>query len=511
MLPQNLRLIFVIALGTILFTGCSVGPNFMPPSAPEFETYTANSLPEQTVSAPVFGGKAQVFAYGQEVPFNWWYLFNSEKLNHVVLQALSASLTIAAAEATLLQAIENFHAKRGVLQFPQVDLNGSAADYFISNRSFKGTQPQVLIPKINLLRLYNASVDVTYNFDIFGSTRRVIEASKATVDAEAYRLQAVHLTLAANIITTVFNEALLRKQREIYLATVALEEAQLSITSKQFQIGGIAKLDVIAQQGELARTKGNLPSIEKKLVQTRNQLAVYAGLLPQEECRLPKFYLEDFTLPTELPLSFPSELVRNRPDILVAEARLHETTANVGVAISNFYPQLALSASYGPLVIDGDPIFNFHAWIASLGAALTQPIFHGGELIAKRQAAIAAFDKAAADYYQTVLQAFQNVADVLAALQFDAEELKVYTEAAERNQETLNITTQQYDLGGVSYLAILDARRQYERSLLKLVESQVARLADTAALFQALGGKILKESKDESCFFRNPAICGEAS
>ncbi len=142
---------------------------------------------------------------------------------------------------------------------------------------------------------------------------------------------------------------------------------------------------------------------------------------------------------------------------------------------------------------------------------MTQPIFHGGELIAKRQAAIAAFDKAAADYYQTVLQAFQNVADVLAALQFDAEELKVYTEAAERNQETLNITTQQYDLGGVSYLAILDARRQYERSLLKLVESQVARLADTAALFQALGGKILKESKDESCFFRNPAICGEAS
>jgi NodT family efflux transporter outer membrane factor (OMF) lipoprotein len=288
------------------------------------------------------------------------------------------------------------------------------------------------------------------------------------------------------VATAAFKEAMLRAQIAIIRSMVEMESKRLDIAEKQLKVGGVAQLSIFAQKGELEQAKARLPPLEKALEQVRNQLAIYVGELPSEAC-LPEFYLAEFTLPQELPLSLPSSLVRQRPDILAAEANLHEATASVGVAIANLYPQFTLTAGYGPLSIKGD-IFSLQAWVASLGASFSQPIFHGGQLIAERQKAIAAYDQALADYTETGLGGFQQVADALTAIEFDAKELESYASAMNQTKETLRIVSRQFELGGANYLNLLDAERQYLDASLNVAQVQAARLADTAALFQALGG-----------------------
>jgi NodT family efflux transporter outer membrane factor (OMF) lipoprotein len=227
--------------------------------------------------------------------------------------------------------------------------------------------------------------------------------------------------------------------------------------------------------------------MEKQLAQTRHQLAVLVGRLPSE-ADLPEFDLDDFQLPEELPVSLPSLLVRQRPDIRAAEEVIHAASAQVGVATANLYPQITLTASFGLEASTLGDLFSSGAAIWSLGGGLLQPIFHGGELTAKRRAAIAVYDQAAEQYRDTVLQAFQNVADVLRALAGDASTLKAQAEAEAVARDALDLTQKQFQLGAVSYLSLLNAERQYQQALLALVQAQAARFADTAALYQALGG-----------------------
>ncbi|MBA3237879.1 MAG: efflux transporter outer membrane subunit [Parachlamydiaceae bacterium] len=490
--------ILSIVLG--MFARCTVGPNFSSPEAPEISSYVSRTNPEQTASAPVLAGEAQLFVYGKEVPNAWWELFNSASLDHVIYQALSSSPTMASAEAVLQQAAENAIAVHGNLFFPQVDLSGSSKNYWMTHKKMRGTSKlfnpnttsnpnptSAPIININRFNLFNASLDVSFNFDVFGGTRRQVEAAIADVDVKAYNLLALHLTLASNVATAAFREAMLRAQIVIIRSMIEMESKRLSIAEKQLKAGSLSQLSIYAQTGQLEQTKARLPSLEKSLEQIRNQLAIYIGELPSEAC-LPEFYLEDFTLPPELPLSLPSSLVRRRPDILAAEANLHEATAFVGVAIANLYPQFTLSAGYGPLKIKGSDLFSLQAWVASLGASFTQPIFHGGQLIAERQKAIAVYDQALADYTETVLEGFQQVADALTALEHDAKELAFYASAMIQMKETLRIVSKQFELGGANYLNLLDAERQYLEATLKVAQAQATRLADTAALFQALGG-----------------------
>lgn len=496
MLSKNAGLMILGIIFCGLFKGCTVGPNFTPPETPTTSGYTSTPKAEKTAEAPVFAGEAQQFVYGKKVPRAWWGLFNSASLDYVIDQALTYSPTIESAEATLQQAVENGIAVRGNLFFPKLDLSGSATNYWLSHQRMRGfsnlfnstpTSTSTPIPVINRFSLYNASVDVSYNFDVFGGTRRQVEASRADIDVKAYNLLAVHLTLASNVATAAFNEAMLREQIAILRAMVEMESRRLHITEQQLKVGGTSKLNFLAQKGELEQTQARIPSLEGALEQTRNQLAIYVGELPSESC-LPEFHLEDFTLPQELPLSLPSSLVNNRPDILAAEAKLHEATALIGVATANLFPQFTLSAGYGPLDIQGGRLFSLQAWLASLGASLSQPIFHGGALLAERRKAIAAYDQALADYTETVLEGFQQVADVLAALDYDAQALKLYSSMMAETKETFGIVSRQFELGGTNYINLLDSERQYLEASLNVVQAQASRLADTAALFQALGG-----------------------
>ncbi|HUK56554.1 MAG TPA: efflux transporter outer membrane subunit [Nitrospiria bacterium] len=463
-------------------TGCAVGPNFRRPEAPGVNGYTAAALPEETSAAPGNGGEAQRFVLGRDIPDQWWTVFHSKALDELIRRALADSPTLAAAQATLREAQENVRADIGGALFPTVDGSASAGRQKISGAAFG--QPD--LPG-NLFNLYNASVNVSYSLDFFGGARRELEALESQVDYRRFQLEGAYLALTSNLITTAVQEASLRGQIRATQAILTVQEKQLDVVERQFQLGGVSRSDVLAQRTQIAQTRAALPPLESDLSQTRHRLAVLAGRLPVE-ADLPEFDLDALQIPQELPVSLPSSMVRQRPDVLASEALLHQASAKIGVATAALFPQITLSGSYGSETSRVHDLLSGGTTVWSLGGGLLQPIFHGGQLRAERRAAVAAYDQAAAQYRGTVLQAFQNVADVLRALEEDANALKAQADAEAAAREALDLAQKQFELGAVSYLSLLNAERQHEQTQAGLIQAQAARYADTAALFQALGG-----------------------
>lgn len=479
---KHLGIVVPVATAIVVsLAGCAVGPDFRAPNAPATAGYTATSLPAETAATPGTGGEAQRFVSGGEIPDQWWRLFHSESLDRVIRQALQESPTLAAAAARLRQAQENLRGRRGGVFYPSVDGKLSASREQLSGAAFG--QPGTSFS----LTLLDASVNVSYALDLFGGGRRELEGLGAQVGYQRFQLEGAHLTLTANIVTTAVKEASLRARIGTTQDLLTLQEKQLSMVDEQFRLGAVALADLLAQRSQLTQLRATLPPLEKELEQTRHQLAVLTGRFPGES-GLPVFTLEDLQLPQELPVSLPSALARQRPDIRAAEELLHAASADVGVATANLYPQLTLTGSLGTEATRVDQLFTSGTSIWSLGAGLLQPIFRGGELAAKRRAAIAAFEAAAAQYRETVLQGLQNVADALRALDRDAATLQALAEAEVAARESFELSREQFQLGAVSYLTLLIAERQYQQARLNLVPARAARFADTAALFQALGG-----------------------
>ncbi|MCL5024214.1 MAG: efflux transporter outer membrane subunit [Nitrospirae bacterium] len=474
--------IAVIGVAALGLTGCMVGPGFRAPEAPRTNTYTPTALPEETASAPGYGGEAQRFISGREIPARWWELFHSEELDRLIHRALSDSPTVAAAQAALRQAQENVRAQAGLL-YPRADANLSASREKFSPAAFGQTGGRG-----STFNLFNASVDVSYSLDIFGGIRSGLEALQAQVDYQSFLVEAAYLTLTSNVVTTAIKEASLRAQIRATEEIASAQEKQLEVVEGQFRLGGVSLSDVLAQRTQLAQTRATLPPLEKELALTRHQLAVLTGIFPGEADTLPQFDLGTMKLPQELPVSLPSSLVRQRPDLRASEALLHAASAQIGVATANLYPQVTLTGNFGSETTKAGNLFSGGTGIWSLAAGLLQPVFHGGELTAKRKAAVAAYDQAAAQYQGTVLQAFQDVADVLRALDTDARALKAQAEAEAAARDSLDLTRKQFRLGAVSYLSLLNAERQYQQTRITLVQAEAARFSDTAALFQALGG-----------------------
>jgi NodT family efflux transporter outer membrane factor (OMF) lipoprotein len=475
------RPVFIFLIGLALI-GCEVGPNFRRPEPPTTKDYTPTPLPEQTASVSGTAGEKQQFLFDKDIPDQWWILFHSKELDQVIRQALADSPTLVAAQATLREAQENVRALVGEVAFPAVDGNLSAQRQKISGAAFG--QPNA---PGSLFNLYNASVSVSYALDLFGGARRELEALKSQVDFQRYQLEGAHLALTSNIITTAILEASLRDQIRTTQEMVTSMEKQVGLVERQFLLGGASRSDLLAQQTQLAQTRATLPPLELNLAQTRHRLAVLVGQLPSEAA-LPEFQLQSLQLPQDLPVSLPSSLVRQRPDVLASEAILHQASAQIGVATAAMFPQITLSGNYGSETSAVHDLFTAGTSVWRLGAGLLQPLFHGGELTAKRRAAIAAYDQAAAQYRETVLEAFQNVADVLRALELDADLLKAQAEAEASARESLNMTQKQFELGAVNFLSLLDAERQHRLAQVILIQAQARRYSDTVALFQALGG-----------------------
>jgi NodT family efflux transporter outer membrane factor (OMF) lipoprotein len=473
-----------IAVGLAL-SACAVGPDFHPPEAPQVadasHPYTPAPLPAMAASNPSPVYVPQHFVDGQDISASWWEAFQSPALNALVQSALQHSPTVAAAQATLRQAEENYRADYGSKVFPSVTGQLSAA----RQRQALAQSPQV--PAGYTSNQFQAGLDLSYTLDIVGGNRRELEGVRAAIDFQRYQVEATWLSLTSSVVATAIQEASLRAQLKATREVIDNETASFKVISRQVELGAIARSSALQQQTLIAQSQAKLPALEKALAQTRHQLAVLAGRLPGD-AGLPSFDIDALVLPRELPLSVPSALVRQRPDVRAAEAQLHEASAQIGVTTAALYPQITLSAGVDRQSLKLDKLFDTGTTGWSLAAGLVQPIFNGGALRAKKRAAVAAYDAAQAQYQSTVLNAFLAVANALRAIDTDAEAVTANADAERLANETLDLVQRQYQLGAVSYLSSLDAQRTYLSTRVALVQARADRFTDTAALFQALGG-----------------------
>ncbi len=475
-----LRLAMACAVGMVA-AGCAVGPDFHRPIPPGVDRYTNDPAPARTASTDVKGGEAQAFTRDMDIPGEWWKLFHSQALNTIIGQALKANPDLEAAQAALRGARENVYAQQGAY-FPSVDAN------FNPTRQKTGsalTSP--LASNANIYSLHTAQVSVAYTIDVFGGNRRQVESLEAQADSQRFELEATYLTLTSNVVAGAIEEAALRGQIAAVKRIIEVQAESLELLARQYALGQIAQADVVAQEAALAQTQTTLPPLERQLAQQRDLLARLAGRFPSETL-VEKFELSSLDLPQELPLSLPSKLVAQRPDVRSAEGQLHAASAGIGVAIANRLPNITLSGNVGSVATQVGQLFTSGTGFWALAGNVTQPVFQGGTLLHRQRAAQAAYDQAAAQYRGTVLTAFQNVADALYAIQCDADALKAAVAAETAAAKSLAIARTQLELGDVSYLALLNAEQTYQQAVMSKVQALANRYADTAALFQALGG-----------------------
>jgi NodT family efflux transporter outer membrane factor (OMF) lipoprotein len=473
-----------VVLGICAALGACVGPNFHRPAPPSVERYTAEPLPAATASAAGPGGAAQRFLTDQDVPRDWWKLFDSEEIDALVSEALRANPDVLSAQAALRQALENTAAQRGTY-FPTAQASFDAT----RNLNAVGVLAPNLASGTALYNLYTPQVTVSYVPDIFGANRRQVESLAALAEASRYQLDATYLTLTANVVTAAIQEAGLRAQIKATEQVIALEREALSVLRRELELGAIAEGDVFAQDAALAQLEGSLPPLNRQLQQTRDSLAVLTGHLPAEFKPM-HFELDQLMLPADLPLGVPSQLVERRPDVRAAEAQLHAATAQVGVAIANLLPQLTITGNIGSTATLMSDLFRGGTGFWSIGANATQTLFAGGTLLHRKRAAEAALDQAGAQYKSAVLTAFQNVADALHALDTDADALNAAGRSVSAAQKSLEVARRELELGSVSYLALVNAEQTYQQAVVSLAQARANRYADTAALFQALGGSL---------------------
>jgi NodT family efflux transporter outer membrane factor (OMF) lipoprotein len=490
----------VVFYGATLLASCAVGPDFAPPPSPEAKHVT----PER----PASPGEGQRFAEDKDIPAEWWTLFRSRPLDELVKEALQNNASLQASEAAVRIAYYNAEAQKGGF-YPQVLLTSNDSNNLQSNNralsqinpslfhQFYPTPANVLTgipspspatnnPNANY-GLFLKQFSVSFTPDVWGGNARAVESLVAQTEQQSWQLEAAHLALTTNVVVAAIQEASIRGQIEATKTIIAILRETLEILNRQYSFGSIAKADVIAQEAELAQFEQTLSPLEKQLEIQRNLITALAGRLSFEGPG-EKFELKSFTLPSTVPVSIPSKLVTQRPDIKAAEANLHQASAAVGVAVANRLPNVTLSANVGASAFHMAQLFAPGTGLYSAAANLSQPIFDGMTLLNKQKAAEAALEQADAQYRDTVVHAFQNVADALRSLQSDAKAVMTARKSEDAAKRSLDIVRMQLKYGQVSQIAVLNAQRTYLLASLSRVQAEATRLSDTAALFMALGG-----------------------
>jgi len=471
---------FLAALACLQVAGCVVGPNFEKPAAPTAQDYTARPF-SATASADVDGGTAQRFAKGADISADWWTLFHSQPLNALIEQSLANNHDLKAAQAALAAARENVLAQRGAY-YPNVTGSFSAS---------RQQQSQALAPTPDnnafQYSLFTPQVAVSYTPDLFGLNRRGTESVKAQEQAVRFQMIAAYITLTSNVTAAAIQDASLKAQIDATRQLIDINANMVAILKYQLSKGYAGGLDLAAQESQLAQVTASLPPLLKQAAQQHDLLAALAGRYPGQAPE-GQFELSNLTLPQDLPVSLPSQLVAQRPDVLQAEANMHAASAQIGIAAANRLPNIQLTANAGSTALAIGQVFGPGTGFWSLGAAVTAPIFDGGTLLHQERAAKATYVQAAEQYRTAVLTACQNVADTLAALEQDAEGLKAAAASADAAKVTLDLSQRQWRDGYANYLALLNAEQTYQQARIALVQAQASRYADTAALFQALGG-----------------------
>jgi len=466
---------------TAILAGCAVGPNFKEPAAPSVSGYTSSPLSATSGATNVVGGEAQRFVSGQDISGDWWTLFHSKPLNALIERSLTNNPNIKAGQATLTMARETMLAQKGAY-YP------SASGSFSASRQ-RTSEKLAPIPNSNTFEynLFTPEVSVSYVPDVFGLNRRTVESLNAQSEQARFALIATHITLSANVVAAAIQEASLRAQVDATHDLIKINTDMLQVLSNQFTKGYASRLAVAAQESQLAQMVATLAPLAKALAQQHDLLAALCGDFPSQDTN-EEFELSSLQLPQELPVSLPSKLVEQRPDVRQAEENLHAASAQVGIAVANRLPSFPLTANLGTMALEAGEIFAGGAGFWTLAGSVTQPIFEGGTLMHRERAARAAYVQAAEQYRSAVLTAFQNVADTLTALEQDGDALNAATVARDAAKTTLDLSRQQWQSGHAGYLAVLSAEQAYNQAVINLVQAQSNRYSDTAALFQALGG-----------------------
>jgi NodT family efflux transporter outer membrane factor (OMF) lipoprotein len=458
-------------------SACAVGPDFTRPNAPATERYDYGNEPTSTVAAD---GGAQHFERGIEIAADWWHMFNCPKLDAVVTRAIANNPTLQAAQASLRQSRDNLRAGYGIF-YPQISAGFEPTRQQFSPARFgANTEPSVF-------SLYTLSTTATYVLDVWGGQRRTVESLAAQADVQYYTAQGTYLALSGNIVNAVVADAAYEAEISSTEQLVASLQEQMRITFAQAEAGLIPYSNLLSIRTQLATTEATLPPLRQQLARTRHLLAILAGSAPADWAP-PQITFSDFTLPNDLPVSLPSTLVHQRPDILVAESQLHNASAQIGVATAAMFPSFALNANYGLNSSSLATLFGASAAFWTLGASAATPILQGPTLWYQRKAAIDAYQQALANYRQVVLAGLAQVADALDALQHDAQSLSAQSEALSSSTEALDLIQANYQAGTVNYLQVLIAVYQYQQAMVGYIQAAGQRLQDTAALYVALGG-----------------------
>jgi NodT family efflux transporter outer membrane factor (OMF) lipoprotein len=469
---------------TAAVSGCTVGPDFRQPDAPTTTRYTAPGESRARAADAGTAAARQTVVLGAKVTSAWWTLFRSPDLDRLVKQSIADSPTLEAAKARLVAARDTVTATTGAL-YPQIGFSASATREKVTAATF-GLHPDAvpLPPNFNLFQI---GPTVSYALDLFGGTRRQIEQAAALAAVQRDTLDAAYLALTGNVVIEAVDVGAIRAQQKAVNDTLDIDRQNLALVRRERQAGTVPDSDVVTAETQLATDETQLPGLDQQLSVARHALAVLLGRAPGDWSP-PDFDLAALTLPGQLPVSLPSELVHQRPDIQAAEARLHTASAQIGVATAQLYPSITLSGSVGAAGLDGGHLFDPAGLVWSIAAGLTQPIFDGGTRLAERRAALALFKAAAADYRQTVLQAFGQVADILQALTHDADLLAAQQHALDLASEAVRLQRANYANGGTGILALLDSQRQYQQARLGYVRAEAQRYQDTIQLLVAMGG-----------------------
>ena len=475
-----------IALAAVSFAicGCAVGPNFTPAAAPDVTGYVKGNPSSADPGNGTASVPGQRFLSGADVSTRWWAAFKSEPLNELIRESVNHNPNLQAAEAAIKVARYNALAQRGLF-FPQVTGNSATQQILVAN-------PQQVPPiptqgPQSEFSLVTNQLTVSFVPDIWGGNFRAVESLDAVAEQQLFQLEAAFLTLTSNVVTAAIQEASLRGQMAATQRIIAIEKRLLDILKRQQSLGQAAQADVLAQDAALAQAEQLLPPLEKQLAQQRDLLTALAGQYAADEIRQ-KFDLAHLKLPTNLPISVPGKLVDQRPDVRAAEANMHSAAAQIGVAIAARLPNITLSANGGSAAFNWPQTFVPGTGFFTLGAAVAAPIFDGLTLYHKQKAAEAALEQAEAQYRATVITAFQNVADALRALQADAKAMRAARRAEDAAKASLDIVEKQVNEGQVNQLAVLNAQQTYLTAAVVRVQTEANRIADTAALFMALGG-----------------------
>jgi len=467
---------FGVAALTLSVAACGAfGPERDPPHMASPEHYSAAGESERLPSAD---GVAQRLAFNARAVPEWWKAYRSDALDALVDEGLSKSPSLAAAQSTLKAAREGLRSQVGASLWPSVDVG------FDPSRQRALALPNYT-PQTLSYNVFAAEVQAKYTFDFFGASVLADRALARQVQQQAYQLEATRRALAANIVLASINAASLQEQVAATEQLVALGERRAEQTAARYQLGSASRDDMLATEQDAANAAATLPALRAQALAVRHAQAVLLGRTPdQAPAPLP---LDALHLPDTVPVSVATDLLHQRPDILAAEAAVRASADEAGAATASMFPSLTLSAAYGRGGFDWSAFTSPAGAIWSVGASLTQPLFHGGALVARKRQYEATYAAAVSQYRQTVLAAFQNVADTLVSLEEDANALAQTRRAATAAQGMQRDTEARYQLGSAPLFATLTARQQYQNASVQYLRARAARLADTAALFESMG------------------------